>query len=82
MGETAKLHLQFPIAPHSSHCCLKYTLPPIYGKLVFHKTSARCQKGWELLERTWRMERKNNDARESKMEEDFSYLGKQDTGRF
>lgn len=28
------------------------------------------------------MERKNNDARESKMEEDFSYLGKQDTVRF
>ena len=27
------------------------TIPPtpVHGKIVFHKTSPRCQKGWELL---------------------------------
>lgn len=30
----------------------------------------------DLKDRTWRWREKNNDARESKMEEDFSYLGK------
>lgn len=35
--------------------------PPIYGKLVFHKTRVSCQKGWgaaDLKDRTWRWREK------------------------
>ena len=50
-GEQAKLHLPLPIARITP-----WTIPPpftptspVCGKIVFHKTSPWCQKGWGPL---------------------------------
>ena len=37
-------------APHHSHYRLHHPPPtPVCGKIVFHETGSRCQKGWGLL---------------------------------
>ena len=70
MGETAKLHLQFPIALHSSHCCLKYTVPHLW-ETCLPQNQCQCQKcgdSADLKDRTWRWREKTMMHEKAKLE--------------